>query len=86
MQSRDLRLLRRVLIGKSDANIRFDDIRRLLVTLGFEERIRGSHRIFTKEGVLEILNLQPRGAMAKPYQVRQIRRVIIEYGMVPDDT
>ena len=86
MQSRDLRLLRRVLIGRSDANIRFDDIRRLLVTLGFEERIRGSHHIFTKIGVLEILNLQPRGAMAKPYQVRQIRRVIIEYGMVPDDT
>ena len=86
MQSRDLRFLRRVLIGRSDANIRFDDIRRLLVTLGFEERIRGSHHIFTKIGVLEILNLQPRGAMAKPYQVRQIRRVIIEYGMVPDDT
>ena len=86
MHSRDLRLLRRVLIGKSDASIRFDDIRRLLVTLGFEERIRGSHHIFTKEGVIEILNLQPRAAMAKPYQVRQARIVIIEYGMVPDDT
>ena len=86
MQSRDLRLLRRILIGRSDANIRFDDIRRILITLGFEERIRGSHHIFAKVGVWTILNLQPRGAMAKPYQVRQVRRVIIEYGMVPDDT
>ena len=85
MQSRDLRLLRRVLISRSDASIRFNDLRRLLVTLGFEERIRGSHHIFTKVGVWTILNLQPRGAMAKPYQVRQVKRVIIEYGMVPDD-
>ena len=60
----------RVLRGSSDANIRFADLRGLLLTLGFTERIKGSHHIFTREGVAEILNLQPRNAMAKPYQVK----------------
>jgi predicted RNA binding protein YcfA (HicA-like mRNA interferase family) len=53
--------------GSSDAGIRFDDLRALLRRLGFEERVKGSHRIFNREGVDEILNLQPRGSMAKPY-------------------
>jgi len=53
--------------------------RQLLRRLGFAERIRGSRHIFTKEGVEEILNLQPKGRQAKPYQLRQVRRVILKY-------
>lgn len=68
-----------VLRGTSDANIRFGDLRNLLEGLGFEERIRGSHHIFTRDGVEEILNLQPKGAKAKPYQVKQVRNVILDY-------
>ena len=49
------------------------------VCLSFAERIRGSHDIFTKEGVEEIVNLQPKGRQAKPYQVKQVRRVILKY-------
>ncbi|MDH3600298.1 MAG: type II toxin-antitoxin system HicA family toxin [Candidatus Tectomicrobia bacterium] len=78
MGERD-RLLLRVLRGTSDANIPFTGLCQLLRHLGFDERIRGSHHIFTKEGVEEILNLQPRGRHAKPYQVRQVRRVILKY-------
>lgn len=74
------KLLFRILRGTSDANIPLDGRRSLLRTLGFQERIRGSHHIFTKEGVEEILNLQPEdGGKAKSYQVRQVRRVIIKY-------
>ena len=51
----------------------------MLRTVGFEERIRGSHHIFAMEGVREILNLQPKGSMAKAYQVKQVRRVMVEY-------
>ena len=69
----------RILKGRSDANISFARLRRLLSYFEFEERIRGSHHIFTKEGVEEILNLQPRGAKAKPYQVKQVRVVILKY-------
>lgn len=73
------RLLLRILRGTSDANIPFDGLCHLLRRLRFDERIRGSHHIFTKEGVEEILNLQPAGRQAKPYQVKQVRRVILKY-------
>jgi len=82
--TRSDRLLERVLRGTSDANISFDGLRHLLAQLGFEERIRGSHHIFTKAGVEEILNLQPRGAHAKPYQVKQVRQVILQYKLGGD--
>jgi HicA toxin of bacterial toxin-antitoxin, len=72
-------ILERLVRGASDADIPFSDIRRLLRTLGFEERIRGSHHIFARNGVEEILNLQPRQGKAKPYQVRQVRGVILKY-------
>ena len=61
------KLLSRILRGTSDANIAFEDLRHLLKRLGFAERIRGGHSIFTKDGVEEILNLQPKGSHAKPY-------------------
>jgi hypothetical protein len=71
--------LLQVLRGTSDANISFDAVCGLLRHLGFNERIRGSHHIFTKEGVEEILNLQPKGAKAKAYQVKQVRGLILRY-------
>ena len=71
--------------GTSDANIPFAGLCQLLSKLGFEERIRGSHHIFTKEGVEEILNLQPKGAKAKPYQVKQVRAVILKYKLGGED-
>jgi predicted RNA binding protein YcfA (HicA-like mRNA interferase family) len=73
------RLLLRILRGTSDANIPFEGICQLLRRLGFDERIRGSHHIFTKEGVEEIVNLQPKGRQAKPYQVKQVRAVLLRY-------
>lgn len=73
------KLLLKVLSGTSDANISFAELCQLLQQLGFDERIRGSHHIFTKEGVEEILNLQPKKAKAKPYQVKQVRAVILRY-------
>jgi len=73
------RVLLKVLQGTADASIRFDDLRALLVAFGFNERIRGDHHIFSKDGIAEILNLQPRRSMAKPYQVKQVRTVIVRY-------
>ena len=70
--------LERLLSGTSDAGIRFDDLCRLLDRLGFEERVRGSHHVFRKSGVEEKINLQRSGANAKPYQVKQVRSVIVK--------
>lgn len=57
----------------------FDDLRALLLALGFSQRVRGSHHVFVRAGVDEILNLQRDGRHAKPYQVRQVRSLLIKY-------
>jgi predicted RNA binding protein YcfA (HicA-like mRNA interferase family) len=77
-------ILQRIIHGTADANIRFDDLRRSLTALGFAERIKGSHHIFSHPHIPEILNLQPRGSLAKPYQVKQVRKVVIRYKLVPE--
>jgi predicted RNA binding protein YcfA (HicA-like mRNA interferase family) len=80
------KLLLKILRGASDGNISFEQLCQLLGNMGFEKRIRGSHHIFTKEGIEEILNIQPKGGKAKAYQVKQIREVILKYTMGgPDD-
>lgn len=71
--------------GRADANISFSGLCGLLKQLGFAERIRGDHHIFSKDGVDEILNLQPNGSLAKPYQVRQVRKVIVQYRLGGED-
>ena len=78
--------LARVICGTCDAAIGFEEICGLLRRLGFQERIRGSHHIFTRDDVEEILNLQPRNHQAKPYQVRQVRQVVLKHrlGGEPD--
>jgi hypothetical protein len=73
-----------VLRGTSDSNIRFSQLRLLLSSLGFVERVRGSHHIFTKADVSEILNLQSRGSLAKAYQVKQVRDVVVKYRLAKE--
>lgn len=75
------KLLLRILRGTSDASIRFEDLRALLLHLGFEERTRGSHHIFRRADVEERVNLQRERGNAKVYQVRQVRAVILKYGL-----
>jgi len=76
----DKGILQRVLTGLSDRNIRFSDLRSLVVSMGFDERVKGDHHVFSKPGVAEIINLQPlRDGMAKAYQVRQVRSLILKY-------
>jgi hypothetical protein len=72
-------LLLRILGGKADANIRFDDLRQLLTRMGFELRTRGSHHIFRKAGIEDKINIQRDGNLAKPYQVRQVRAVLLRH-------
>jgi hypothetical protein len=74
------KILEKVLSGLADRNIRFKDMRKLLNDLEFFERIKGDHHIFYKEGVEDIINLQPLGdGKAKAYQVKQIREIIFKY-------
>ena len=63
------------------SSIRFSDLCALLRRLGFDERIRGSHHVFVRDDLDEILNLQPKGSDAKVYQVRQVRLLILKHGL-----
>lgn len=75
------KLRRKILAGGADNNIDFAGLRELLLRLGFDERIKGSHHIFTRADVDEILNLQPKSNKAKPYQVKQVRKMLVRYGL-----
>lgn len=71
----------RLMGGKADTAISLSDLCLLLNILEFTECIRGDHHIFTKAGIAEIINLQPKGTLAKPYQVKQVRGLLIKYGI-----
>jgi hypothetical protein len=73
------KLILKIIMGKSDNNIKFSDLYNLLIKLGFELRTNGSHPIFRKEGINMKLNLQRDGDMAKFYQVKQVRYMLIKY-------
>lgn len=79
------KLLLQILQGTSDTNIPFYDLCQLLLHLGFLERIRGSHHIFVKSGIEERINLQKDGHHAKPYQVRQVRAILLKYQLGDDE-
>lgn len=73
------KLIGKILRGTSDANIAFEDLCQLLRHLGFDERTRGSHHLFRKSGITELINLQREGSNTKVYQVRQVRAVLLKY-------
>lgn len=77
----DDKLLWRILGGRSDANVGFEDLCGLLSALGFAQRVRGSHHIFRHPDIEERVNLQRAGRQAKPYQVRQVRAILVRYRM-----
>ena len=76
------KILDRILRGDSDANIAFGDLCYLLKRRGFSMRVSGSHHIFSREGVVERINLQRDGSHAKPYQVKQVRKVLTQYKLL----
>jgi predicted RNA binding protein YcfA (HicA-like mRNA interferase family) len=73
------KIIEKLLRGESDANVRFADLCQVLEAKGFRMRVSGSHHIFTKTGVVERINLQREGANAKPYQVKQVRKILSQY-------
>jgi hypothetical protein len=75
-----------ILSGRNDQSIRFTELVHLLLAMGFSERVKGSHHIYYRQDIEEILNLQPKGSQAKAYQVRQVRNIILKYRMeMPDE-
>ena len=73
-------VLEKVLSGLNDKNVKFNDLKKLILDLGFSERIKGSHHIYFRTGITEIINLQSlKDGKAKAYQIKQARNIILKY-------
>jgi predicted RNA binding protein YcfA (HicA-like mRNA interferase family) len=70
-----------LLSGRSDSNFDFSELINLIERLGFTLRINGSHHILYKNGIEEIINLQPDKNKAKAYQVKQVRNLVFKYNL-----
>jgi predicted RNA binding protein YcfA (HicA-like mRNA interferase family) len=80
------KVLQQILSGRADHNIAYADLVSLLQRLGFTHRPgKGSHRVFTRTSVIERITLQPDGAIAKHYQVRQVRSILTRYALHLDE-
>ena len=77
--SQHKKILLAILSGTQDASIGFSELQALLARLGFQCRIRGDHFIYSRDGVEEIVNLKPKNGKGKPYQVKQVRQIILKY-------
>ncbi len=75
------KLREKILAGSADSNIEFTGLCQLLSRLGFDKRVKGGHHIFTKDDITEIINLQPKGNKAKPYQIKQVRNIMVTYSL-----
>ena len=73
------KLLYEIMSGRKDSSISFSDLCKVLTLLGFSVRIKGDHFIYFKDGIDEIINIQPKGNSAKAYQVKQVRNIILKY-------
>jgi predicted RNA binding protein YcfA (HicA-like mRNA interferase family) len=81
------KLIIKLLSGSSDKNFDFDDLVKVVLSLGFIlKKVNGSHHVFYKDGLQEIINLQPKDGKAKPYQVKQVREIIVKYKLWKDGT
>ncbi len=72
------RRLLRILNGSR--NVNFSDFVNLLEVFSFRlSRVSGSHEIFVHADVPELVNVQNVGGQVKPYQVRQVLKLVEQY-------
>jgi predicted RNA binding protein YcfA (HicA-like mRNA interferase family) len=68
-------------------NVRFEKLSALLLACGFTLKGgKGSHRVYIKSGMSEIVNIQNVSGKVKPYQVKQVLRIINKYSLLDGDT
>lgn len=79
------KILIKVLSARADNNIDFNDFRKFILHFEFKERIKGSHHIYTRPGIKEIINIQPLGNLSKAYQVKQVRNLFLKYNLITNN-
>jgi predicted RNA binding protein YcfA (HicA-like mRNA interferase family) len=81
---------RRQLLGRLASgavrNVGFDDFTGLVRAFGFVlVRKSGSHNIFARTDVQQLVNLQDVNGQAKPYQIRQFLRLVEKYNLTMEE-
>lgn len=70
----------------SRTSMRFRDFQRILESFGFtHEGTKGSHHKYDHPDVPRPLSIQPKGNMAKPYQIDQFLDMVEEFGLKIDE-
>jgi len=78
------KLLTRIASGSK--NVKFSDMVALVEAFGFRlSRVSGSHHLFVHTGIPELINLQNVDGQAKPYQIRQLLRLVERYNLSLED-
>jgi predicted RNA binding protein YcfA (HicA-like mRNA interferase family) len=78
------KLLLKLISGSK--NIRFTEAIAVAEGFGFRlDRVSGSHHILVHPGVPELINLQNVKGKAKPYQVKQLLKVVEKYNLSLED-
>lgn len=73
------------LLQNPRATVSYRDFERLMVSFGFElQRTRGSHRAYAHAQVANLMIVQPKGADAKSYQVREFLDMVEDHGLTMD--
>lgn len=72
-------------LKRNPKNVRFERLCKIVEAFGFRFRGgKGSHRIYVREGIREMLNFQNVGGKAKPYQVRQFIKIVERYNLLEE--
>ena len=79
------KLLTRIVSGAVQ-NVAFSDLQSLVVGFGFRlQRVSGSHHVYVHPAIPELINLQDVNGQAKPYQIRQLLRLVERYNLALED-
>lgn len=71
---------------ESRTSMKFRDFQRVLEAFGFTlDRINGSHHQYRHPLATRPLSVQPKGSMAKPYQIDQFLDMVEEFSLTLED-
>lgn len=78
------KLLAKILGGTK--NVKFSEVELLLKGFGFElARVNGSHHIYNRDDIAEIINIQNKKGQVSPYQIKQFLALIEKYNLTLDN-
>ena len=78
------KLLQKLLAGSK--NVRFSEALSLAEAFGFKlDRVSGSHHIYIHPHIPDLINLQNVEGKAKPYQIKQLLKIIEQFDLHLED-